>query len=95
MKSLRLRQTGRSRHQIFESLLFEALGEDRFEHMTMHIGQAKMATLVLKGQAFVIDPPKVEDGRVKIININPAFRDTVRVLVRLTVGRTRLRNSRV
>lgn len=61
----------------------------------MPIGQAKMATLILKGQAFVIDPQKVEDGRVKILNMNLAFRDTVRVLVRLTVGRTRLRNSRV
>ena len=78
------------RYQIFESLLVERLGQDWFDHMAMHIGEAEMATLILEGQAFVIDPQKVEDSRVKIMNMNPAFRDTVRVLVRLTVGRTGL-----
>lgn len=78
------------RYQIFESLLVERLGQDWFDHMAMHIGEAKMAPLVLEGQAFVIDPQKVENGRVKIMNMNPAFRDTVRVFVRLTVGRTGL-----
>ena len=79
-----------SRHQIFESLLVEPLGQDWFDHMAMHIGESEMATLILEGQAFVIDPQKVEDGRVKIMNMNSAFRDTVRVLVRLAVGRTSL-----
>ena len=79
-----------SRHQIFESLLVERLGQDWFDHMAMHIGKSEMATLILEGQAFVIDPQKVEDGRVKIMNMNPAFHDTVGVLVRLTVGRTGL-----
>ena len=78
------------RHQIFESLLVERLGQDWFDHMAMHIGESEMASLIVVGQAFVIDPQKVEDGRVKIMNMNSAFRDTVRVLVRLAVGRTSL-----
>ena len=56
----------------------------------MDVGQPVLATLKLERQSFVIDPQKVEDSRVKIMNMNPAFRDTVRVLVRLTVGRTGL-----
>ena len=66
--------------------MHEVSGEDRLDHVTMHISQAEMATLVLVGQAFVIDPQKVEDGGVKIMNMNPAFRDTVGVFIRLTVG---------
>jgi hypothetical protein len=77
-------------YQIFESLLVERLGQDWFDHMAMYIGESEMATLVLEGQSFVIDPQKVEDCSVKIMNMNSAFRDTVRVFVRLTVGRTGL-----
>ena len=56
----------------------------------MHVSEAKMASLILKGQAFVIDPQKMQDGRVKVMNMNPAFGYAVGVLVRLTVGRSRL-----
>ena len=37
------------------------LSEDRPDHVTVHIGQPEMATLVFEGEPFVIDAQQMQD----------------------------------
>ena len=42
-----------------------ALGQNRSQHLSVHIGQAEVAASVGVGQVFVIKAHKVEDGGVR------------------------------
>ena len=53
------------------------LGDDWFHHVSMNVGQSKVATLIPVGQAFVVDSQKVQYGGVKIVNMNSVLRDVV------------------
>ena len=53
------------------------LGDDWIHHVSMNVGQSKVATLVPVGQAFVVDSQEVQYGSVKIMYMDPVLRDVV------------------
>lgn len=55
----------------------------------MDIGKSKSATLVLIGQAFMIDSHQVQDHGVEIMYVNTVFDDVVAELIRLAQADSR------
>ena len=47
--------------------------EDLIHHPSMHIGQAEVAALEFVGQAFVVDPHLVQDGRLQVVDVDGVF----------------------
>ena len=56
----------------------------------MNIGKTKVSPLIFVGEAFVIDTEKVKNGCVKIVNMNRILSNVVTVVVRRSVGGSRL-----
>lgn len=49
------------------------LGQDALNHLTMHVRQASLNSIVIEGQAGVVDPEQVEHGCVEIRPCHPLF----------------------
>ena len=56
---------------------FSHSGDDWFHHVSMNVSQAKVATLIPVGQAFVVDSQKVQYGGVKIMHMHAILGDVV------------------
>ena len=54
--------------------------------MAMHIGQPVVSSLKKVSQLFVVDAELVEDGGVKIVDVDGVFGDVVAEFVRSSVG---------
>src|SRR5688572_8925828 len=48
-------------------------GKDFFDDVTVHIREAEVPTRVTVGEFFVIEPQKMENGRVQIVDVNDIF----------------------
>ena len=59
----------------------KVLSNDGLDCMTMYISQPKISALVLKCQAFVINSQKMKNGCVKVMNVNSAFSNAVRIVI--------------
>ena len=59
----------------------------------MNIGKTKVSSLIFVGEALVIDTEKVKNGCVKIVNMDRILSNVVTVVVRRSVGGSRLAPS--
>ncbi len=53
------------------------LSKDTFDDLSVHIGEPELPALVAEGEALVIDPKEVENGRVEIMDVDGILRDAV------------------
>ena len=59
----------------------------------MHIRQSEAAALVEVGQAFVVNAHQPQHRRVKVVNMDAAFRDVVTEIIRLAIDEARLHTA--
>ena len=64
------------------------LGDDRLDDGTMYVGQPVPASLVLEGQAFMVDSQQVQDRRLQVVNVDTIFGNVVAVGIGGPVGRS-------
>ena len=60
--------------------------QNLFHHFTVHIGEPVVAPLITVGEAFMVDPHQMLNGRVKVMNVDGVLGDVVTPIVCLTVG---------
>ena len=65
------------------------LCEYLFDHLSVHIGEAKVTTQILECQLLVSDPKTVQDGGLKVVNVDRVSGDVVAVIVRLSQDHAR------
>ena len=58
--------------------------------VSVHIRQAEVAAGVAVGQSFVVEAEQVQDGCLQIVKVNAVLGGVVAVVVRATVGGSRL-----
>ena len=58
--------------------------------MAMHIGKPVVTPLIAIGKAFMVDPHKVLNGRVKVVNVNWVLGYVIAPIIGLAVGDTTL-----
>src|SRR6185312_3288404 len=51
-------------------LAFPALSENGLDHMAMHISEPPANAVMLVGQAFMVEPKQMENGRVEVVDRN-------------------------
>src|SRR5262245_44942260 len=62
------------------------LGQQRFDHLSMHVRKPEVPSLKLEGQPCVIDAQALQDRGVKIVHVYRIFDDVVGEIVGFTVG---------
>src|SRR6185312_7163551 len=67
-----------------------ALREQRFDHISMHIRQAEIAALEAEGELFVVDAEGGEDGGVEIVDMDAIADDVVAIVIGFAVDDARL-----
>ena len=60
--------------------------QNPFHHFTVHIGEPVVAPLITVGEAFMVNPHEVLNGRVKVMHMDRILGDVVTPIVCLTVG---------
>src|SRR5260370_25383260 len=65
------------------------LCQQRFYNRAAHICEPEFAPLKFIGQAHVIDTQTVQQGRLKIMDVNRILRDVVTVIVGFTIRQSR------
>ena len=63
---------------------------DLFHHVALHIGQPQVAAAVAVGQLLVIEAEQVQDGRVQVVDVDPALDALAAVVVGGAVAKPRL-----
>jgi len=58
--------------------------------MTVHIGQAEVATRVTKRESLVIQPEQVQNGGVKIVHVDRVFFNLIADVIGLSVNHSAL-----
>ena len=51
----------------------ERLGKERFHDFSMHVRESEVAPRVAVGEAFVVQSEAVEEGSLKVMNVNFVF----------------------
>ena len=59
-------------------------GQHGLHHFSVHIRQAESSSLMLEGQAFMVEAHAVQDRRIQIVNVHRILNDVVSVVVSLT-----------
>ena len=60
--------------------------DDVFHHVSVDIGQAEVAALVLVGELLMINPELVEQGGVEVVHVHGILDDIVAVVIGLAVS---------
>ena len=60
--------------------------QNLFHDFSMYIGEAVISPLITVGEAFMVDPHQVLNGRVKVMHVDGILGDVVAPIVGLTVG---------
>ena len=66
-----------------------ALGQNLVDHLPAHIRQPEVAALIPIREAFVVDAEKVQNGGVKIVDVNDIFHGVIAEVVGGAVGEAR------
>ena len=66
------------------------LGKDTFNDMTTHIGKPVTPALVFVNKFFMIISEEIQDGSLKIVNVDAVFRDVVAKIICLAINQARL-----
>ncbi len=66
------------------------LGEDFFHDFSVDIGQAEIAAEMARGELEVVDAELVQDGRVQVVDVDPARNDSVAHVIGCAKGETAL-----
>lgn len=56
--------------------------------LTVNIGESKISSLILVGQPFMIDPQKMQDGRLHVMNMHAVVGDINAVIVGFSISET-------
>ena len=61
--------------------------------MAVHIGQAKVTTVIPVGEFLVVEAELVHNGGMQVVHVHLALHGMVAVLVGITMGETRLETT--
>ena len=59
--------------------------QNLFDHFSMHVGQAVVASLKTVGELFMVETKEVKQSRVQVVNVDLAFDGAEAEFVRFTV----------
>ena len=65
-----------------------SLADEFFDDMTVNIGEPKMSPLVLEGQSLVVDPQQMQNGCMKVVNMNAAGKNIVAEIIGFALAMT-------
>lgn len=74
------------KHLMFLRREYAGLGKNFFHNPAMHIGKAEVPATITIGQFFMIQAHKVQNGGMKIVNVDLAIDSFVAVFIGGTMG---------
>ena len=61
-------------------------GEEVFDNVAVHVGEAEVAAGVVVGEAFVVEAEEVEDGGLEVVDVDLVLGDVEAEVVGFAVG---------
>ena len=83
----RMKRVGEQAHPV------RTLGYKVVDDLSMHVGEAVLATLKLEGESFVIETQKMQDGRLQVMHVNFVLGHAEAEFITGSVGVTRFHAS--